>query len=138
MTKETNGTELEKVCKGKTLEELWKCQEVKAVTKELREGFQAQINEWATSDHKRHIPVYISLKPKIKKLGLYFQKKRGNGAIVLFPIRATAYPITAYTVLSEADMLSTLRHEYAHHLSRDASPHGKDFQSNLKAINKRK
>lgn len=127
---------LEQACKGKTLEEIWTSAEVKRATQKLRAELQEIANQWASNDHKRHIPVYISLKPKITRLGLYFEKRRGNGSIVLFPIRANGYPITSTHILSRAQMEETLKHEYAHHLTGTA--HGKNFQDNLQKVSKRK
>ena len=121
--------ELAPVCKGKSLEQIWKSQPVKDRVRAIREHFQAIVNEWATRDKKRHLPVYVSLKPKMKALGLYFGKKRGGGSIVLFPIRALCFPVTSFSVLPTDQMLRTLEHEYAHHLT--GTPHGNQFQQNL-------
>ncbi|OQX86964.1 MAG: hypothetical protein B6D55_04705 [Candidatus Omnitrophica bacterium 4484_70.2] len=100
--------EFKEVCKGKTLKEIWQSEEVKEAKSKLRKELQLLVSEWCKRDKKRRIPVYISLKPKRRVWGLYFQKRRGNGAIVIFP-----------------------------HLSRDASPHGKIFQENFKKVRKR-
>jgi len=128
---------LQEACKGKSLEAIWQSKEVDRAKRELRKELQDKVNDWARRDHKRHIPVYISLKPKISKRGLYFQKPKGNGAITLFPIRADGYPVRRITIASERELEETLKHEYAHHLSRDASPHGKAFQKNLRKIRTR-
>ena len=134
--------EFKEVCRGKILKEIWQSEEVKEAKSKLRKELQLLVSEWCKRDRKRRIPVYISLKPKRKIGGLYFQKKRGNGAIVIFPIVLLRYP---YDVNSDKDfyirdkesLINTLAHEYAHHLSRDASPHGKIFQENFKKVRKR-
>ena len=122
----------------KTLEEVWRDDGVKAAKKALREKFQKKVSGWAEKDRKTRPPVYISLKPKVKPLGMYFAKQRGKGNIVLFPIRAEKKPpITdEFHVLSEEEMLETLKHEYAHHVARDI-PHGKRFKDAEKAMARR-
>jgi len=126
--------QFQKACKGKSLEAIWQSKEVDQAKRKLRQELQEKVNKWARQDRKRHIPVYISLKPKIKKMGSYFQKSRGNGSIVLFPIRANSFPVKNITIASKQELEATLEHEYAHHLSRDANPHGKNFQSNLRKV----
>jgi len=128
---------LRDTCQGKTLEQVWASKEVKELASNLRQDCQDIITHLASQDHKRHIPVYISLKPKLKVLGRYFQKSRGNGSIVIYPIRATSFPVTSFHILDASQILETLKHEYAHHLARDASPHGKLFNEALAGIAKR-
>lgn len=124
---------LREVCKNKTIKEIWESEEVDKVKKELREKLQEKLNKWSKKDHKRHIPVYISLKPKIKVKGRYFAKSRGNGSIVIYPIQALSYPITNFIIMGYDDMLLTLKHEYTHHLTRDI-PHGEAFQRNFRKV----
>jgi len=123
-------------CRGKTLEEIWSSPEVKEVKASLRKELQEMVNDWASRDHKRHIPVYISLKPKVKLRGLYYPKPRGGGSIVIFPIEIDGVPAKQVRVRSRQEILETLKHEYAHHLSRDI-PHGPDFWRNYRKVARR-
>lgn len=63
-------------CRGLTLEEIWNSNEVDKVKKEFMEVFQQVVNNWASEDGKKHIPVHVSLKPKKKLEGSYFPKKK--------------------------------------------------------------
>jgi len=117
------------LCLGRDLADVWADAEVKAAVGILRRRFQDDVNAWATRDHKRHIPVYISLKPKMRLNGLYHERRRGSGSITIFPIKALPYrPVSG--VLSDAEMAEVVMHEYAHHLTGTA--HGRNFQDNLK------
>ncbi|MFO7773531.1 MAG: hypothetical protein R6V59_06315 [Dehalococcoidia bacterium] len=120
---------LQSLCQGKSLEEIWRSPHVKAAVNLLRQHYQAKVNTWASRDHKRHIPVYISLKPKISLHGLYHERHRGGGSITLFPIKALPYQ-PVQEVLSDARLEEVLLHEYAHHLTGTA--HGRNFQDNLR------
>jgi len=127
-----------KLLKGKfSLYWVWSSEEVKKAKEDLRRQYQKVVNEWCNVDKKRHIPVYISLKPKVKKLGLYFKKGKGKGSIVLFPIRCV-YPIEPNSCwcATSGMMADALRHEYAHHLD-GASGHGITFQEAYERIRDR-
>jgi len=107
--------------------------------KKARQDLQEIVNNLAKHFKTTHPPVYLSSKYKIKKRGLYFQKKR-TGSIVLFPIRSYKFYSNGEKpelwVLSWEEVISTLRHELAHHLSRKNPGHGQDFQKALTKINR--
>lgn len=121
-------------CTAKTLPQLWGDDKFKAKVKAKRDQLQELVNRWCTRDHKRHLPVYLSLKPKIKLYGLYFEKTRGNGAITIFIIRTHSFPVTSFTVYSDEGIMKTLEHEYSHHLTGTA--HGANFKGNLDKVRK--
>ena len=133
--------ELSDVIKGSnvSLKEIWSNPKLKEVEKEIRKYLQEKAISWAVKDHKKHPAVYISNKPKRKLLGLYYQKSRGNGSIVIFPIRVTPVEggIAFQRFLSLEEMMETLKHEYSHHLAQDI-PHGNTFKKAYDQIRKRK
>lgn len=133
------------LCKGKTLKQIWNSKRIEKAKKELRKELQDIIRKWCKIDKKRVIPVYISLKPKIKYEGLYFKKSRGPNSIVIFPIRLLRYPYDPnsskdFYVVSKEKVLETLCHEYSHHLTKneiDNKKHGKEFWENYFKVKKR-
>jgi len=102
---------------GAEITELWADPKVKEEFGQIRKGLQEVLNEWADRDGKKHIPVYISNKPKVKLSGLYFEKGKTGGAITLFPVRAEAYkPINA--ILDFDELVTIMKDSYAKHLAR--------------------
>jgi hypothetical protein len=128
------------LCKGKTLPEVWASAEVKAEAKRLRDHFQAIAGQWYDRDGLKHIPIYISLKPKRTLYGkyLYGIGKSGRASIVLYPIRAhQAPPIDRqFSIRDYQGLLDTLCHEYAHHVD-PAAGHSRRFQRNQDKIKAR-
>ena len=125
-----NTDKLAALCKGKEITEVWQSAEIKAEAKRLREHFQAIVGEWFDRDGLKHIPIYVSLKPKNKLYGkyIYGAGRRAKASIVLYPIRAMAPPPigTSFTIRDYEGLLSTLCHEYAHHVDPTAG-HGTRF-----------
>jgi len=132
---------IEKIAeKAKSIQDFYKrietCDDLR---KEARKELQEIANRLAKHFRTTHPPIYISKKYKIRKAGLYFQKRR-TGAITLFPIRAYKFYSNGEKpelwVLTWDRIVDVLRHEFAHHLSRKNPGHGEDFKQALRKIEK--
>lgn len=137
-----NATKFFKVIAGKTLKQIYKDKEVLQAKQQLRASYQKAINDWATRDKKMHIPVYVSLKPKMKENGKYFAKRINSRgvSIVIFPIRMLRYPAKTADdihIRTADECYNTLKHEYAHHLAGIDAGHGKTFKKALTTVAKR-
>ncbi len=107
------------------------------IYKEARKEVQTVLNLYCDGYGLKHIPVYLSLKEKNDGLkGKFFiveEKRWKRYSIVIFIIQKRRIPY----VVSEKELLRTLRHEFTHYLLKVREGyigHGKKFYSMLKKL----
>lgn len=122
--------------KFKSIEELRSNADVQQAKHSARIELQNILDLWCKRDSLKQIPVNLSLKPKMKLRGLYFENK----SICIFPIQAIKYDkehriVRKWRVMDIPELIDALEREYTHHLmGMGGVPHGQTYTESLHRV----